>query len=70
MLVMVASQYCEETTAVNMQNGNKANMVPSLLVKFLHSGLGWRVCEELAVYSVTKHPHSLYDGLPGQIKRS
>ena len=48
-------------TAVNMQIENKGDIVPSLLVKFLHSGLGWRVCEVLAVYLVTKHPHSLYD---------
>lgn len=53
-----------------MQNVNKGDMVPSLLVKFLHSGLEWRVCEELAVYSVTKHPHSLHDDLPGQVKRN
>lgn len=67
---MVAWQHCEEMTAVNMQNGNNRNTVPSLRVKFLHSGLGWRVCGALAAYSVTKRPHSLCDDLPGQAKIS
>lgn len=55
---------------VNMQDWPPAAMVPSLLVRFLHSGLVWRVCEGLAVCSVKEHPHSLYDDLPGQVIRS
>lgn len=60
----------EGTVTVNMQNWPPAAMVPSLLVRFLHSGLVWRVCEGLAVCSVKEHPHSLYDDLPGQVIRS